>query len=309
MTGAQVDVVVVSYRSGDDLHDALAPLAGAPGVHTIVVDNNPGDGSADAVRALRPTLVEPGGNVGFSRGCNAGAATGQAPYLLFLNPDARLTPQALGVLVQRLHDEPWLAVAAPRIEDEDGHLHPSVQRDLRPSAALALALPLHRVTGAAWSTDIVRDETSYTRPHEVEWASGACLLVRRSAFAAVGGFHEGYWMYCEDADLCRSLRALGWGIGFEPRAVATHVGGASAPRAALRPAYAEARMHYARRWDGHLGRLTVRAGLALRGAVQAATRGDARQRRGELRGARAALGPGAGRLPAIPPRPTLLTGS
>lgn len=299
-----VDVVVVSYRSGDRLRRALAPLAGVPGVRLIVVDNGPGDGSVDAVADLAPTVVEPGGNVGFARGCNAGARAGRNPWVLFLNPDARLEPASLARLAARLRTEPWLAVAAPRIEDEDtGEAHHSLQRDLRPATALALSVPLHRLTRARWATDVVRDPSSYVHPHEAEWASGACLLVRREAFEAVGGFHEGYWMYCEDADLCRTLREYGWGIGFEPSAVAGHEGGACAPRAALRPAYAQARLHYARRWDrAGSGRLAaVRAGLAARGLVQAMGRGSRADRAGELRGAIEALRPGAGRRPADPP--------
>ena len=147
MTGPLVDVAVVSYASADTLRDAVAGFAADERFRVIVADNNPGDGSADSVRDLPVTIVDPGGNVGFGRGCNAAARAGWSPYLLFLNPDARLAPGDLDVLIERLRREPTLGVVAPRIEEGGSRAH-SLRHDLRPVSAWGRVLPLQRFTAA-----------------------------------------------------------------------------------------------------------------------------------------------------------------
>jgi N-acetylglucosaminyl-diphospho-decaprenol L-rhamnosyltransferase len=276
--GTLVDVVLVSYDSADVLRAAVEPLCADERVRVIVADNNPGDGSADSVRDLPVTIVDPGGNVGFGRGCNAGAAAGWSPYLLFLNPDARLTPGDLDVLVDRLRREPTLGVVAPRIE-EGGSRANSLRHDLRPLSAWGRVLPLQRLTRARWADDLIRDPEAYERAWSPSWMSGACLLVRRAAFTEIGGFHDGYWMYCEDADLCRALRVTGWRTGFEP----------GAPRASLLTAHAESRVRYAARWDGPRGEWSVRAALALHHLVRAALSRGRAVRSGHAAAARAAI--------------------
>lgn len=288
MTMPLVDVVLVAYASADSLRGAVEPLCGDERFRVIVADNNPGDGSVDSVRDLPVTIVETGGNVGFGRGCNAGAAAGWAPYVLFLNPDARLGAADLDVLVERLRTDSGLGVVAPRIEEGGRRAH-SLRHDLRPVSAWGRVLPLQRLSRAPWADDVIRDEGAYRAPWSPSWMSGACLLVRRAAFAEVGGFHEGYWMYCEDADLCRALRARGWRTGYEPSACAVHVGGVSAPRASLLGAHAESRVRYAARWDGPYGTVAVRAALVLHHLVRAVASPERSARTGHVAAARAAI--------------------
>ena len=212
-----VDAVIVSYRSAATLRGCVAPLAALPDVHVTVVDNASPDASADAVAGLGVDVVRSPRNGGFSYGCNLGAARGQAPYLLFLNPDARIDADSLAALRASLDSVPAAGLAAPRIIAEDGSLAWSLRRFPRHRSTFAQALFLHRLRPlAAWSDELVRDPAAYERPGAPDWVSGACMLVRRSAFEAVGGFDEDFFLYCEDTDLCRRLWEAGHSVRFDP---------------------------------------------------------------------------------------------
>src|SRR3712207_2645322 len=108
-----------------------------------------------------------------------------------------------------------------------------------------------------------REREVYDAPCYPDWVSGACVLVRRSALERLGGFDEGFFMYCEDRDLCKRLHDLGLPVRYEPDAVAVHEGGASAPRASLLPVLAASRIRYAHKHWSTPGALLKRAGVAL----------------------------------------------
>ena len=260
----RVDVVVVSYNSRDRLRDCVAPFTGMAGVRVIVADNASADGSLEAVADLPVTAVPLDVNGGYAYGCNAGWRAGDAPHVLFVNPDARLDEASLQRLVRALDEDAQVGVVAPRIVDEDGAVEPSQRRFPRFSSTYAHALFLHRLfPRAAWASELVRDPAAYERPGSPEWVSGACLLVRRSVLEAIGGWDDGFFMYCEDKDLCRRVRSAGWDVRFEPEATVTHEGGASAPRSSLLPVLAASRVRYARKHRGAVGAAVERAGIAL----------------------------------------------
>ena len=227
-----VDVVVVAYNSRTQLRDCLMPLVSAPDVHVIVVDNASPDQSLEVVRDLPVTAIQLARNGGFATGVNAGWRAGSAPYVLLLNPDARIDVASLRSLTRVLDEESRAGAVAPRIDHADGSLDFSQRRYPRLRSTYAQALFLHRVfPRATWTDELVRDEDAYARRGTPDWVSGACILVRREALVALEGLDEGFFMYAEDVDLCRRLRSAGYGIVFEPAAVVEHVGGASAPRA------------------------------------------------------------------------------
>ena len=232
-----VDVVVVAYRSGRDLRDCVEPLAGEPDFTVTVVDNADPERSADTVRDLPLTVVETGRNGGFGAGCNAGAAHGTAPTILFLNPDARIAPADVRRLVQALDEDPGRAAAGPRI---DGEL--SIRRFPSLTTIYAEALFVHHLLPQ--TSELVH--TGYDEAHEADWLTGAALAVRRRAFEQIHGFDERFFMYSEETDLCRRLRDAGYTVWYEPAAHATHTGGASAPRATLAPEKTRSRILYAR---------------------------------------------------------------
>ena len=244
----ELHVVVVAYRSAETLRGCVAPLAAMPGVSVTVVDNASPDESADTVADLPIEVIRAPRNGGFSYGCNLGAAGATAPYLLFLHPDARIDAAALETMLATLREDPATGLVGPRILDDDGSLSFSLRRFPRLRSTYAQALFLHRLwPTSAWTDELVRDPAAYERPATAEWVSGACMLVRRSAYVAIGGFDERFFLYCEDTDICLRIWQAGLAVRFQPRAVVHHVGGASSGAGETQAIAARSRVLYARK--------------------------------------------------------------
>jgi N-acetylglucosaminyl-diphospho-decaprenol L-rhamnosyltransferase len=262
MTG--VDVVIVSYNSRDRLRACVAPLSELGGVQVIVADNASSDGSLDAIADLPVTRLPLRSNGGFAHGCNAGWRAGTSPYVLFLNPDAVLDEASLRTLARILDEDPGVGAAAPQIRRPDGSFEYSLRRFPRMRSTFAQALFLHRLfPRASWTDELIRDERAYAGPCAPDWVTGACILVRRRALERLGGLDAGFFMYCEDIDLCRRLWDAGCAVRYEPSAIVVHVGGASAPRPSLFPVLAESRVRYARKHRGRAAAMTERLGVGL----------------------------------------------
>jgi GT2 family glycosyltransferase len=288
---AEVDAVVVSYRSAATLRDCVEPLTGLPGVRTIVVDNASPDDSVETVADLPIDLLRSERNGGFGYGCNLGAARGTAPFILFVNPDARMDAAALEAMLAVLRADPSTAVVGPKIFETDGGLAWSLRRFPRHRSTFALALFAHRLfPRAAWTDEMIRDAAAYEAPGTAEWVSGACMLVRRDAYEEIGGFDERFFLYCEDTDLCRRLWDVGHAVRFEPAAVVSHVGGASSEAGETQPIAARSRVLYARKHMRPGSARIEAAGVALGEATRAVAklrRKDRRRR--HLEACRAAL--------------------
>lgn len=242
----QVDAVVVSYNNAKDLRETVQSLSRLETVRTIVVDNASSDNTLATIADLPVTKVAADANRGFAAGCNLGWSLGSSPYVLFLNPDARIDEAALNRLVAVLERNPEAAIVAPRILGDDGTLQLSLRRFPRLRSTYAQALCLHRLAPrSSWTDEIVRSPAHYERPGRQEWVSGACMLVRRVTLDALGGWDSGFFLYCEDIDLCRRVRDLGLEVYFEPAAVVVHKGGASASRASTLQFLAASRVRYA----------------------------------------------------------------
>jgi GT2 family glycosyltransferase len=290
---AVVDVVIVTYRSAQTISGAVETLASRVGIHVTVVDNASDDETRDVLAGLAVETIALDENGGFAHGCNVGAAAGSAPYVLFLNPDARLDPGGVESLVRELEDATTAAAIAPRIVDSSGSLDYSLRRFPRLSSTFAQALFLHRLFPAAsWVDEVIRDPAEYRHAHPVEWVSGACLLVRRSVLERIGGLDETFFHYGEDVDLCARIWQAGWEVKYVPTVVALHDGGASAPRAGLLPILAASRIRYSAKHESRLRTFLTRVGVALGAATHSiVTREGWTARRGHLRALGVALRP------------------
>jgi GT2 family glycosyltransferase len=205
----------------------LSPMSGAArGSQVVVVDNASADGSEAMVRECFPwvRLIANRDNVGFARGCNQAIATTTGEYVLLLNPDAEVQPEAIDELVRFMDGTPAVGAAGARLLNSDG----SLQEWCFPEPTLA------RELWRMFHLDRVRQYALYdmrhwsnTTPREVDTVPGACFLVRRSAVADVGLLDERYFIYSEEVDLCRRLRQRGWKIFWVPRAVVVHHAGQS----------------------------------------------------------------------------------
>lgn len=294
---ASVDVVVVSYNSREQLRDSVAELAAESDFNVVVVDNASSDGSLEAVADLDVEAVAMEENGGFARGSNVGFARGSAPYVLLLNPDARIHPAALRALVAVLDATPAAGAVAPKILHSDGSLDFSQRRFPRLRSTYAQALFLHRVfPRAGWVDEVVRTRESYERPGAPDWVSGACILLRRSVLEELGGLDEGFFLYCEDTDLCLRVWQAGHEVRYEPSAVVVHEGGASAPRPALLPVLAASRLRYAAKHDGRATRTLERIGIGAGELTHVVvSKGGRPARRGHLEALRLVISPARSR--------------
>ena len=224
--------VIVNYNAGSELRRALESIDREAGGswQAVVVDNGSADGSeAAAMEFAQVRLIRNSGNVGFARGVNQAIRACPAARIVIMNPDCQLMPGALPPLMAALDADPRCAVAAPLVRNPDGSPQGNARGDpdmltglFGRSSALRRTLP---------ELDVARRNviagTADDAAAAVDWVSGACMLVRRDAFINVGGFDERYFMYWEDADLCRRLRAHGHTIRFVPAASAVHQVGQS----------------------------------------------------------------------------------
>lgn len=291
MTEALVDIVVVSYNSRELLRGCVEPLAADPELHVVVVDNASPDQSLESVEGLDIVRVARDRNVGFARACNEGWRLTSAPYVLFLNPDARIAPEDVRQLVTAAKRDEKVAIVGPKVVDFDGELVRSQRRFLNVLSIWAQALFLHHAfPRATWTDGIVRNDELYATTGSPDWVSGACLLIRRSVLERLEGFDERFFMYCEDQDLCRRARAAGFDVRYEPSGVAAHAGGASAPRAASFPVLVQSRRHYLAKHHGAVALAAGRVGLAIGESTRLLfSRGGIRDRAGHFKGLRAAL--------------------
>lgn len=290
MSPPAVSVVVVSYNTREPLLACLDALASRVALahEVIVVDNASTDGSVEAVRARFPAAVVIANdvNVGFSRANNQGLARGRAPYALVLNSDAEVSAGCVEALAGVLDARPEVGIVGPRTRFPDGRIQVSFGPMLSPRAEWRqrrLVLAVRRGDPRA-----LRDvESMASREHEPVWVSGSCLLARRSAIDAVGGFDEGFFLYEEDVDLCVRVRAKGWKVVFTPAAEVVHHLGASMAAAGVGLEYHRSHLRFYAKHQGWGSRLALRAALAVRGGLGwLAARGP---RAGDARAASAGL--------------------
>ena len=273
-----LDIVIVAYRCRDLLRSCLQSLReNEPGVATsvYVVDNASEDGTVEMVRAEfdEVTLLESGHNAGFSAANNLAIEQGGGRYVLALNPDTRLTPGAIGRLVEVMDANEDIGVCGCRLVLEDGTFDHAARRSF-PTIAGALGHFL-RIGRTAWAPNaLAQYRATSVDAGPVDAVNGAFMLMRRSALDAVGLFDEGYWMYMEDLDLCYRFREAGWVTWYEPSVTVVHVkGGTSGPLRDPRLNYAFHygmyrfyRQHYASAHSG-LTNALVYSGIATKLAL------------------------------------------
>jgi len=222
--------IAVCWGGAEGLAELVAAWPDDPRFELVVVDNGPGAGlrmklaAAGAAPPAGLRVLEPGRNLGFAGGINAGVAAARAPAVLLLNPDAVPEPGALEALLEGLAAHPEAAGLAPRLIGPDGRPQHRWQLRRLPGAGALLAQALLLPAGGG-----PRAEPAAGSP--VEQPAAAALLLRRSALAAAGGLDEGFHpAWFEDVDLARRLAAAGATLLYWPQAVFRHRLGSSVPR-------------------------------------------------------------------------------
>jgi len=213
VTAPRVSVVVVTWRTAGEALAALRSLRAAEpelDLELIVVDNG---SSADRLRELGQVdglrLLVNRRNVGFARACNRGAAHATGEFVLFLNPDVTARPGALTRLLGEARRHPEAMIVGPQLIGPDGAPRHAARTFYTWPIVVARRTPLARVMARS---RVVQRHLLLDRPADraidVDWLVGACLLMRRSDHAALGGFDPRFFLYFEDVDLClRAWRA------------------------------------------------------------------------------------------------------
>jgi GT2 family glycosyltransferase len=248
----------VTYNSRAHVGPCLGSLVEHPPAidhEIVVVDNASADGTAADIRQHWPGIrvIDAGANLGFARANNLGIHQTCGALILLLNPDTIVPAGAIGRLVAALDGRSDAAIAGPRLVNGDGRAELSFGAMLSPFAELrqkALVRGSERRLGAI--ATYVERITRQSR--DVDWVSGACMLVRRADAEAAGLMDERFFMYLEDVDFCAAVRARGRRVLFAPTAEIVHLRGQSRATVAGATARAYRRSHVAfyekhhRRW-------------------------------------------------------------
>jgi N-acetylglucosaminyl-diphospho-decaprenol L-rhamnosyltransferase len=275
---AEVAVVCVTYHPGPELASFATSLATATArpVRLVLVDNGTDPTVVDAVaRDHGAEVVRSGANLGYGRAANLAASGADEPWLVVANPDVVWHAGSLDELLAAAQRHPTAGALGPAVLNVDGTLYPSA-REL-PSLTQGVG---HALLGRVWPHNPwtrayqARQERTGTGERTAGWLSGACLLLRREAFTAVGGFDERYFMFFEDLDLGERLTGAGWINVHVPTAEVTHVGGASwreRPTAMIKAHHRSAALYLCGRYDRWYQaplRGAIRLGLAVRQTVE-----------------------------------------
>ena len=218
-------IIILSWNVRDLLRRCLSSLPlSDPDVEIIAVDAASADGSVEMVRAEFPgvKLITSPENLGYTRGNNLGLRAAVGRYLLILNPDTEIVGEAIAQMLAYMDAHPRIGVLGPQLLNPD-HTIQSTRRRF-PSLATGFfestwfqPLAPRSLLDRYFARDLPDDAIG-----EVDWVAGAALLVRREAYEQVGGFDEGFFMYSEEMDWCRRMKAAGWQVIYFPAARILH---------------------------------------------------------------------------------------
>lgn len=228
-------VLVVTYNSRAFIGDCLDAVQRTVLDHTVdivIADNASTDDSVTVARSHLPhaAIIEMGRNAGFAAANNAAMRATSARHIVLLNGDAFVGPAALDTMIAFLDAHPEAGVVAPGLRNLDGSDQRTARSFPTPAAAIwGRRSPLTRwFPRNRWSQRYLAPATrSDEHPYEVDWVSGACLMVPSAVVDAVGGLDEGFFMHWEDADWCRRINDAGFSVWCVPEAVVVHAEGGS----------------------------------------------------------------------------------
>ncbi len=272
-----VAVVVATYNALPWLERCLASVSEYP---TVVVDHGSDDGTLEVARRFEHVRVVEQENRGVGAGWNRGLAETSEPWVLLLNADAWVLGDAVARLVEFGEAHPEAALVGPKLVNPDGTLQRSARGFPTPWRLateyffLRKLAPRSRALNAFYAAN-----WDHAAVREVEWLSGAAMLVRRAAVGVVGGVDEGYFMFNEESDWHYRMRAAGWQVVFFPGAEVVHVGGGATKRDWGRMFTTQVRSHvrFVRKHQGAgaatLARALLLLALAVRGVAFRGERG------------------------------------
>lgn len=230
-----VTVSIVNWNTRDDLRECLQTVLsqdGSVSFEVIVVDNASSDGSADMVRtefAEKVKLIQNDTNRGFGAAHNQAIAESRGRYVLLLNPDCRIIDEnALRRMVEYMDAHTNIGMLGPKIVYPDGRLQFSARR----FPTLAAALFRHTPLGGLFPHNrfvrkYLMEDWDHREVADIDWLSGATLMVRKKTIEEIGLLDERFFMYVEDMDWCKRAHMHGWRVVYYPEVEVSHRIGAS----------------------------------------------------------------------------------
>ncbi len=228
-----ISVLIVSFNTRDRLRECLTALRSQTGdvrFETVVLDNASHDGSADMVQLEFPEviLVRSTANLGFGNGNNLALQHAQGRFVVLLNSDALVPPPTLSLALAHMEAEPTVGMGGGRLLASDGgwqpsvHCFPSLLDEFLNLSGLAARYPQSRFFG--------RFNRTWADPGlaaDVDWITGAFAIIRRGLLDSTGFFDPRFFLYYEEVDLCRRIKAAGFAIRYWPDLAISHIGGES----------------------------------------------------------------------------------
>ena len=274
-SGLDLSIIIVNWNVKELLRECLnsiqRQLDGLDG-EVVVVDSASSDSSQAMIAEEFPwvRLIASDENLGYPRGNNLGIAASSGRHVLILNPDTVLLDNSLSVMVDYLNQHIDVGVVGPQLLNPNGSVQSSRRRfptlltGLFESTWLESLAPA-RLLSHYYVLDLPDDEEN-----DVDWVTGACMMVPRRVFDHVGLFDEGYFMYSEELDLCRRVCEAGWRIVYLPEAQVVHHVGKSSEQAvtARHVNFQQAKLRYFRKHHGRLAAGTLRLFLLANYAWQ-----------------------------------------
>lgn len=275
---SDLSVVIINWNTRDLLLRCIRTIdmhKGDVQVEIVVVDNASTDDSVESVRREYPSarVLVNDTNVGFARANNQGVVASSAPLALLLNSDAFLTDGALQALLEVMAASPHAALVGAHLRNADGTFQASHTPFPNLWQEFLILSGIGRLTHGRWYPSHAPELNSGAQV--VEYVEGACMLVRKDVYRAIGGLDEGFFMYAEEVDLCYRIRAADWQVWYAPRAEVIHLGGGSSgKRKPQREAdLYRSRVRFFRKHYGAFPALILKAQIILLATVKTACHG------------------------------------
>ena len=231
-----LSIIIVNYNTKTCLEACITHLKQADIgdlTEIIVVDNASTDGSVAMLTRSFPevTLITNWENTGFAAANNQALDFAAGDYVLFLNPDTLVAPNAIRKVLDHMRAKPEIGLCGVRLVDGSGVPQPSARRFPSPWTKLAAMSGLaHRFPASELFNADTYGAIDHGGRMAVDWVPGAFALCRREALEQAARFDERFFLYFEETDLCRAMARKGWQVWYVGDAEVVHIGGASTSR-------------------------------------------------------------------------------
>lgn len=221
----KVSVGIITFNSADDITECIKSLT--PEVdEIIVVDNASKDSTCIMAKSSRQDMtinvIELDKNVGFGQGCNIALEQAKNEFVLILNPDVRMTDDALLHLINGFNET--TAVSVPRIE-KNSNLQYSLRKFPTPLRSAIEAIIPGKILSRFSQSEVITDIRQYDYDHTVDWATGACWLIHKPTLSMIGNYSPKWFLYSEETDLAYRIRQAGKTIEYIHEACVFHRSG------------------------------------------------------------------------------------